>query len=126
MALHKIKKQKLLAEPFSEDALKLIKAIYYTYIELGEELNLELQLQTVEQLLKLENTEQSKKYITELLEEINEPLVVKDFKFYTEVYPMRFLVFCSYTIEDEILNIEISEEYLLAEKKYMLDSFLSK
>ncbi len=126
MVLHEIKKQKVLSEPFSEDALKLIKAIYNTYIELGGELDLELKLATVEQLLGLEDNADSLHSLKQLLEEINEPIAVQNFKFCREIYPMRFLIFCEYSIENEILNIAINEEYLLAEKEYMLDPFLSK
>ena len=126
MVLHEIKKQKLLFEPFSKDALKLIKAIYNTYIELGGELYLELKLTTVEHLLSLKDNDNSISYLEKLLEEINEPIMVRDFKFYRDLYPMRFLTFCTYTIEERKVNIAINEEYLLAEQEYMLDPFLSK
>ncbi len=125
MELHKIEKQKLLSEPLSGDALKLIRAIYYTHLELDQDLDLEIKLQTVEHLFKLNDNESSVQYIIKLLEEINEPLLVQNFKFYREVYPIKLLVFCTYTIKDHILYIQISEEFLLAEKEYMLDSFLS-
>jgi hypothetical protein len=126
MTLHKIKKQKLLKEPFNEESLKLARAIYNTYIELDKELDLELKLKNIKKLLKLDDSRESIKHIISLLEDINEPLVVYDFKFCAKIYPVKIVTFFSYNIENDILNIAINEDFLLVEEEYMLDSFLSK
>jgi len=125
MSLHQIHKQKLLCEPFSEDALKLARAIYNTYIEDDKELFMEIKIQTILSLLKLQSSKQSTNYIRHLLEELNEPLAVRDFKFYAKTHPMRFVVFCTYTMNENSIELELSEEFLHVEEEYMIDSFLT-
>ncbi|WP_321777529.1 hypothetical protein [Sulfurimonas sp.] len=124
MSLHTIKKQQLLFEPFSDDALKLARAIYNTYIEDDKELFMEIKIKTVLHLLNLHTGVQATKYIRFLLEELNEPLCVRNFKYFANTYKMRFVVFCSYSIKDETIEIELSEEFLHVEDEYMLDPFL--
>nr|WP_321267830.1 hypothetical protein [uncultured Sulfurimonas sp.] len=124
MSLHEIKKQKLLLEPFSKDALKLARAIYNTYLENDKELFMEIKNKSLLNLLKLQSGIESMRYIRYLLEELNEPICVKDFKYYAKTYPMRFVVFCSYKIKDETIEIELSDEFLHVEDEYMLDPFL--
>ncbi len=125
MEIHKIKRQKLLSEPFSHDSLKLARALYNTYRNNDEDLYMEIKLKTVISLLGLREGKESIEYIETLLEELNEPIAVKNFKLFAKVYPIRFVVFCKYRINDDIIEIELSEEYLEVESKYMLDSFLS-
>ncbi len=125
MEIHKIKRQKLLSEPFSKDALKLARALYNTYKNNGDDLYMEIKLKTVVSLLGLRSGKEAVEYIETLLEELNEPIAVKNFKLFAKVYPIRFVVFCKYRINDDIIKIELSEEYLEVESKYMLDSFLS-
>ncbi len=124
MTLHTIEKQQLIYEPFSDDALKLARAIYNTYIEDDEDLFMEIKTATMLRLLKLNNSPDSIKYIKNLLEELNEPLCVKDFKYFAKLYPMRFVIFCTYVIKDDTIEIEISDEYLHVVDNYMLDPFL--
>ncbi|MEA2091837.1 MAG: hypothetical protein U9O83_05690, partial [Campylobacterota bacterium] len=59
-----------------------------------------------------------------LIEELNEPLCVKNIKYFANIYPMRFVVFCTYIIKDETIELELSEEFLHVEDEYMLDPFL--
>ncbi|EDZ63334.1 hypothetical protein SMGD1_1731 [Sulfurimonas gotlandica GD1] len=124
MSLHEIIKQKLLQEPFDNDALKLARAIYNTYLENDKELFMDIKINTVLNLLKLQSSKEALKYIRFLFEELNEPLCVKNFKYYANTYPMRFVVFCSYKIKDETIEIELNEEFLHVEEHYMLDPFL--
>ncbi len=124
MSLHKIIKQKLLYEPFSEDALKLARAIYNTYIENDEDLYMEIKIETILNIFHFQTSVGAINYIKYLLEELNEPLCVKDFKYYAKTYPMRFVVFCTYTINEETIEIELNEEFLHVESEYMLDPFL--
>jgi hypothetical protein len=126
MAIHRIVKQKLLGGPFSNDALRLAKAIYHTYINDEKNLFLHIHIQKVLFLLGLEHNENSLSYLRYLFAELNEPFAVRNFKFYDKVYSMRIIVFCNYTIKDEILELELSEEFMHMESEYMLDSFLSK
>jgi len=124
MNLHKITKQKLLFEPYSDDALKLARAIYNTYIENEEELFMEIKIATILKLLNLHSSVDAIKYIKFLLEELNEPLCVRDFKYFANIYPMRFVVFCTYVINEETIELELDEEFLHVENEYMLDPFL--
>jgi hypothetical protein len=124
MSLHEIKKQKLLEEPFDADALKLARAIYNTYLENDKELFMEIKIKKILNLLKLQSSNKALKYIRYLFEELNEPLCVTDFKFYAKTYPMRFVVFCKYKINDETIEIELNEEFLHVEEFYMTDPFL--
>lgn len=124
MNIHKIEKQYLLGDVFSPDALSLARAIYNTYIKEDKSLYMEIRLDKIESLLKIPSYFDTVLYITEVLEEINEPIGVRDFKYFTKVYPMRFLVFCSYEIGEETIEIYLSEEFLHAEEFYMIDNFL--
>ncbi len=121
----KIIKQKLLTEPFSADALKLARAIYFTHLTDGNNLYLEIKLTSITTLLHLHSNKETQEKIHKLLDELNEPLAVKNFKFFGKVYPLRLVIFCKYKINKNILEIELSEEFLHAEHKYMLDSFLT-
>jgi len=118
-------KQKLLSEPISDDALKLARAIYFTYLTNESDLYLEIKLVSIMKLLHLHSNKETIEEIHKLLRELNEPLAIKDFNFYGKFYPLRFVVFCKYKINKDILEIELSEEFLYAEQKYMLDSFLT-
>ena len=118
-------KQKLLSEPISDDALKLARAIYFTYLTNESDLYLEIKLSSIMKLLHLHSNKETIEEIHKLLRELNEPLAIKDFNFYGKFYPLRFVVFCKYKINKDILEIELSEEFLYAEQKYMLDSFLT-
>ena len=124
MILHEIKKQKLLFEPLSSDALKLARAIYNTYIENDKDLFMEIKINIISNLLNVQKGKKAKEYIIYLLEELNEPICVRNFKFFAKVYPMRFIYFCTYTIENEIIEIELSDEFLHAEDLYMIEPFL--
>ena len=126
MGLHTVKRQYLLGDTFSEDALHLARAIYNSYIENDEDLYMEIHLQKITSLLKLEDCYDPVRYITTVLEEINEPIGVRNFKYYADEYEIRFLVFCSYEFEDDMINIYLSEEFLYAEKLYMIEDFLTQ
>lgn len=125
MSLHTIQKQQLLFEPFSDDSLKLARAIYNTYLgDDDKELFMEIKINTILNLLNLHPGIKATQYIRYLLEELNEPLCVRNFKYFANTYKMRFVVFCSYTIKDKTIEITLSEEFLHVEEEYMLDPFL--
>jgi len=119
-------KQKLLAEPFSMSALKLARAIYFTHLVDDKNLYLEIKISSIQTLLNLDSEEETIERVHTLLNELNEPLAVKDFNFFGKIYPLRLIVFCKYKINEDILEIELSDEFLYAEHEYMLDSFLVK
>ncbi|MCD6433689.1 MAG: hypothetical protein J7L21_06570 [Sulfurimonas sp.] len=121
----KIIKQKLLSEPFSVDALKLARAIYFTHLTDGNNLYLEVKLTSVRTLLHLHSNKETVEKVESLLRELNEPLAVKEFDFFGKTYPMRFVTFCKYNINKNIVEVELGEEFLHAENFYMLDSFLT-
>jgi len=123
MNTNKIIKQKLLAEPLSEDALKLARAIYNTYVTY-DNLKMEIKFSTFFKLLNLHPCKNSIIDIQNLLEELNEPLAVKNFEYEGEIIHLKFIQFCSYIIKKETIELELSAKYLHAQKHYMKDSFL--
>ena len=126
MSLHKIEKQYLLGSELSEDALILARAIYNTYIQDNKNLYMRIKLSKIEALLEIPVYLDTVRQVTQILEEINEPIGVKNFKFYAKEYPLRFLVFCSYEFDNDEIEIYVSEEFLFAEEEYMIDNFLTK
>jgi len=121
-----IEKQQLLSEPLSEDALKLGRAIYYTYKENASKYDYDLEVK-VESLLKLFRFEYSQIALEKLIgifEELNEPLGVSNFNYQRQSHPIYFVRFCEYSIDQDMVYITLSEEFLFVHEKYMLDSFL--
>lgn len=125
MSLHQVTKQVLFSEPLTGDALKLIRAIYSTYINNDKDLFMSIKVSAIYRVLRLEDSEEAFSYIQQLFTEINEPVMVRDFKYRAKIYPMRFLFFCDYSFDGEDIEIEINEEFLHAEKEYMISPFLS-
>lgn len=125
MRLHKITKQQLLAEPFSKDAQKLACAIYSTYINNGKELSMNIKISLIINLFKLQDDINSINFITIVLEELCEPIAVKDFKYSGNLYSTRFLRFFSYKFNEEFLEIDLNAEFLHAEQEYMSKRFLT-
>ena len=125
MELHKIEKQKLLSEPYSEDALKLARGLYYTFLEEEEPLEMHIKLDTIFKLLRINDSLTSIKYIESLLNELNEPLAVKNFMYMGKSYNLRFITFATYQFQESELLISLSEEFLHAHQHYMLDTFLN-
>lgn len=117
-------KQTLLAEPMSKNALTLARGIYNTYTAMGEELFLEIKIQNIFKLLNLHPCKDSIKDIQNLLEELNEPLAIRNFEYNGDMIQLKFVQFCSYKIGEHTIKIELSPEYLHAQSEYMLDSFL--
>lgn len=124
MGTTSIIKQNLLYEPLSADALRLARGIYNTYLDSEEEPVMEIKITNFYKLLHLEPCKESMGKIQDLLEELNEPLAVRNFEFRGERVQLKFVQFCAYKITDESITIEISPEYLHVQREYMLDSFL--
>jgi len=121
----KIEKANLLCEELSVDALHLARAIYNTYIENNFDLSMEIKLSVIYNLLNLQPSNDSLKYIKSVLIELNEPVCVKNFKYKNKIYNMRFVAFCTYSFSSNSIELELSEEFLEVEANYMLDSFLT-
>lgn len=119
-----IKKQKLLAEPLSDKAIKLARAMYNTYITY-DDLHMEIKFRTFFKLLDLHPCKDSLNDIQWLLEELNEPLAVKNFEYEGVTTQLKFIQFCNYGIGQETFTIQLSPEYLHAQKYYMEDAFLT-
>lgn len=124
MSTTSIIKQNLLYEPLSADALRLARGIYNTYLDSEEEPVMEIKITNFYKLLHLEPCKEFMGKIQDLLEELNEPLAVRNFEFRGERVQLKFVQFCAYKITDESITIEISPEYLHVQREYMLDSFL--
>ncbi len=120
-----IEKTNLLYEELSEDALRLARAIYNTHVKNDYYLDMQINLKNVYNLLNLEESTESINYIKNLFIELNEPICVKNFLYKHKTYPMRFVIFCNYTFTDDAIELELSEEYLEVEARYMLDAFLT-
>ncbi len=118
-----IKKQKLLSEPLSDKALKLARAIYNTYITY-DDFEMEIKFQTFFKLLQLHPCKDSINDIVDLLEELNEPLAVRNFEFQGVTTQLKFIQFCNYSVGEETINIRICPDYMHAHMKYMSDAFL--
>jgi hypothetical protein len=123
MQTREIIKQKLLSEPISDKALKLARAVYNTYITY-DDMEMEVKIPTFFKLLQLQPCKESVKDIQNLLEELNEPLAVRNFEFNGETIQYKLIQFCNYEIGEETIKIILSPEYLHAQSFYMLDSFL--
>ncbi len=120
-----IEKKILLGAALSEDELKLARAIYNTHVKLSYELDLEISIQSIIKLLNLPDAKESLRYIQKVFQEINEPLLVRNFHFRAKHYDMKFVTFCSYKIVGSLIEIALHEDFLEVEKNYMLDSFLT-
>jgi len=118
-----IKKRKLLAEPLSEKALKLARAVYNTYVTY-DDMEMEIKFATFFKLLQLQPCKDSISDIQWLLEELNEPLAVKNFEYNSVTTQLKFIQFCNYKINKETVTIKLSPEYLHAHMNYMEDAFL--
>lgn len=124
MNTYPIVKQNLLLEPLSSSALKLVRGIYNTYVSNDEEGAIDIKISNFFKLLNLKDSKESIDYIQDLLEEINEPIAVRNFEFRGITTQLKFVQFCIYKIKTDVISIEVSEEYLHAQSEYMLDSFL--
>ena len=118
-----IKKRKLLAEPLSEKALKLARAVYNTYVTY-DDMEMEIKFATFFKLLQLQPCKDSISDIQWLLEELNEPLAVKNFEYNGVTTQLKFIQFCNYKINKETVTIKLSPEYMHAHMNYMEDAFL--
>lgn len=118
-----IKKRKLLSEPMDEKALKLARAVYNTYITY-DNMEMEIKFTTFFKLLDLHPCKDSINDIIYLLEELNEPLAVKNFEFNGITTQLKFIQFCNYKINKETVEIKLSPDYMHAHLNYMLDAFL--
>lgn len=118
-----IKKRKLLQEPLSQRALKLARAIYNTYITY-DDIEMEIKFDTFYKLLNLHPSKDSIIDVQWLLEELNEPLAVKNFEYNGVTTQLKFIQFCNYKINKDTISIKLSKEYLHAHINYMEDAFL--
>ncbi|QOY54321.1 hypothetical protein HUE87_10640 [Candidatus Sulfurimonas marisnigri] len=113
-----------MSEPLSDNALKLARGLYNTYITY-DDLNMSIKFITFFKLLNLHPCTDSIRDIRNLLEELNEPLAVKNFEFHGKTTQLKFIQFCNYEIGEETIQVRLSPEYLHAHDKYMLDTFLN-
>ena len=118
-----IKKRKLLAEPLSDKALRLARAVYNTYVTY-DDMEMEIKFATFFKLLQLQPCKDSISDIQWLLEELNEPLAVKNFEYNGVTTQLKFIQFCNYKINKETVTIKLSPEYTHAHMNYMEDAFL--
>jgi hypothetical protein len=124
MNTNKPEKRNLFKIPLSAEALRVARAIYNTYLINEEESRLQIKIQNIINLLKLQEKENALEYILEIFEELNEPLEVLDFNYQANFYPRRFIFFFKYEIIHDTIAIDISNEYLHAHDNYMSDTFL--
>jgi len=118
-------KKKLLSEPLSDKALKLARAIYNTYLTY-DKMEMEIKFATFFKLLQLHPCKDSINDVQWLLEELNEPLAVRNFEYNGVTTQLKFIQFCNYKINKETLTIKLNPEYLHAHINYMEDAFLGQ
>ncbi|MDA7818444.1 hypothetical protein N9A28_09670 [Sulfurimonas sp.] len=123
MDKEEIIKQKLLHEPLSDKALKLARAVYNTYVTY-DDFSMEIKFDTFFKLLDLHPCKDSISDIQELLEELNEPLAVRNFEFNGVKTQLKFIQFCTYKVNSETVTIELCADYMHAHLYYMKDAFL--
>ncbi|MBU1928060.1 hypothetical protein KKG77_03580 [bacterium] len=124
MNIAKPVKLNLFKVPLSNEALKVARALYNTYLIKNRELHLEIKLQAFVNLLKIPYDTYAIEYILSIFEELNEPLEVLNFRYEKNFYPRRFIFFCKYEIIHDTIIIDISGEYFHAHDNYMSDTFL--
>lgn len=114
----------------SDEAKRLANAIYNTYVQ-EQYPYIEISVKKLYQMFGEDHYTHS---ITEfehlkgIFEELNEPVALTNFKYGSKTYPWVIVQFCEFErdwkIEDETIEIQISEMYLAALKEYMDEPFL--
>lgn len=110
-------KQKLIVKRPSEEAIRLANNIYYTYLQEGTPF-LHISLQRLCKLFGDCEEARVKGRIVGLLEELNEPIAVKNFIFRGRKIGWQKVHFLNYGFSSEnakaYIDIEINEIYLEA------------
>ena len=85
---------------------------------------MEIKFETFFKLLELHPCKDSINDIVYLLEELNEPLAVRNFEFEGQSIQLKFIQFCNYSVGDETITINLRRDYMYAHMNYMSDAFL--
>ncbi|MDD2790114.1 MAG: hypothetical protein PHU40_05540 [Sulfurimonas sp.] len=126
MNIYKQSKQNVFKVPLSPDALRVARALYYSYLSKEKRAHINVKLQNIFKLLKREDDIYAMEYLQELFEELNEPLEILNFRYEGKMYPRRFIFFFKYEIIQDSITIDISPEYIYAHDNYMMDTFLKQ
>lgn len=122
--------KKLLMKRPSEAAVKLANSIYYTAIQRGE-LEVCLSLKQLCKALKdCDETDwYAKSLVTELLEELCEPVAVKDFVYDRKEIKWQAISFLSYTFYTEegteYADIEINKMFIDVMKQLEAEPYIN-
>jgi len=124
-----IEKRSVMKRP-SEDAVKLANSIYFTSIHEGESY---LYLSLKQLCIILDNcTEKdwfAKGRLTELLEELSEPVAVEDFTYNRKHIPWQAIAFLTYEFctedDQEYVDIELNEMFIEVMKQIEAEPYIN-
>jgi hypothetical protein len=126
--MHTIEKKQLVQEPIAPETHKLAEAIYSTYLTNKKDSYMLIPMSRFYNLFGLEQSAASLEKIVDIFIDLTEPILIEDFEFRAKRYPNIILTFCDFKIikqeDDMFIEIELSEMYLEALKKYILNPYL--
>ena len=121
-------KKRLLKKHPSEDAVKLANRIYYTSLQKREPY-VYISINALCRLLNKPDAEDCKLYLTALLEELTEPVAVKDFIFNRKKIDWQVISFITYafTLEngEEYVDIEIDPMFIEVMKAVEAEPYIN-
>ncbi|MGB5965493.1 MAG: hypothetical protein WBF77_01260 [Sulfurimonadaceae bacterium] len=125
--MDEIKKRLIMKRP-SERAVKLANVIYFTSIQEGEPY-VYISLQQLCKLFDDCNEQNVKALITELLEELCEPIAVSDFTYNRKKIAWQAISFLSYefSVENgqEYVDIELNQMFIAAMLQLEAEPFIN-
>lgn len=112
--MERIEKRSIMRRP-SEDAVKLANSIYFTAIQSGEDY-VYIALNQLCRLFNLCDEPDMKMRITELLEELREPVAVENFTYHRKEIKWKAMSFISYSFktegEEEYVDIHLDNMFI--------------
>ena len=121
-------KKRLLKKHPSEDAVKLANRIYYTSLQKREPY-VYISMNALCRLFDRPDAADCKAYLTALLEELTEPVAVKDFTYNRKKIDWQVISFISYafTLEngEEYVDIEIDPMFIEVMKAVEVEPYIN-
>jgi len=115
----------------SDDAIKLANVLYNTYVQ-EHYPYLEISVVRLCEVFGYSAYPVSKEaieYLQEVFDELNEPVLVTNFKFGSRIHDWKVIQFCEFDHpweeEDEYIEVTINEMFIAAMKEYMSTPFIN-
>ncbi len=125
--MDEIEKRSIMKRP-SEDAVKLANSIYFTSIQEGEPY-VYIALQQLCKLFGDYDKQNCKARITELLEELIEPVAVEEFTYNRKLIKWQAISFFTYKFclekDEEYVDIELNEMFIAAMKQLEAEPYIN-